>query len=111
MAETWRVFESEREANVFGLMILPESGRPEWLISFRMNGEMTVERQREIANKVAALPDLLEALDALSRPKDLRGNRTRIELAQRLGLRVPASHSDLVTVIARAALAKAEGRS
>ena len=47
---------------------------------------------------------LREALHALSMPKDIQGNKARIELAKRWGLRVPVTHSDLVTVIARAAM-------
>lgn len=54
----WTVRE-QGDANEFCIFI--DKG-DKWLISFRLNGEMRADEQREIAAKISAVPDLISAL-------------------------------------------------
>lgn len=64
----WTVYE-QGDADEYALRIRSEGN---WLITFRMNGEMLPEKQRAIAYQISAAPEMLAALkDARSRLADL----------------------------------------
>ncbi len=98
MAVSWKVLE-QGSADEYALMVVPESGKPEWLISFRMNGEMTVDQQRAIVRQIAALPELVKSLKATT------------ENCRKIAQPVGAMHAFWDDIFdAEAAITKAEGR-
>lgn len=64
----WRILELG-DADEFALMLV-EGVRARWIISFRMNGEMTVDQQREIARQISAVPEMLAALQQIKKEMD-----------------------------------------